>query len=345
MKKSFILTVFLSLLFVGHLAAQTPVARIAVLDFSAGTGVLQSDVNGLSSIFNNYFNPPAEYAVVERTRVSRILEEQGIQGTSITEKQRVKLGEILNVSVIVIGDVNIVFGQYNVDVRAVNVQTGEIIAKDGVEIAKNSSYRDNMRLLAERMSSNLPVLYFNPKPKPEPKPVVKVSDDPFYRSTGGSLRFLGGATDVIFSMAYNYQITSSFLIGGGVGYGFGRYEEKQYYNGKLDNEYERIDPAIPVYLETEFRTPRYKWSLFVNLKVGMHFFFDKREDYDDIYSWATPRYTYDYKPLFASCTFGGSWKNLNLGVGITTAGWYYDVPITVSLSYNLPLKTIKKGLF
>lgn len=332
MKKSFILTVLLSMLFVGQLAAQTPVARIAVLDFSAGTGVLQSDVNGLSSIFNNYFNPPAEYAVVERTRVSRILEEQGIQGTSITEKQRVKLGEILNVSVIVIGDVNIVFGQYNVDVRAVNVQTGEIIAKDGVEIAKNSSYRDNMRLLAERMSSNLPVLYFNPKPKPEPKPVVKVSDDPLYRSTGGSLRFLGGATDVIFSMAYNYQITSSFLIGGGVGYGEGRYEEKGYYS-----EYERSNPAIPVYLETEFRTPRYKWSLFVNLKVGMHFFFDKREDTYDR--------TYDYKPLFASCTFGGSWKNLNLGVGITTAGWYYKLPFTFSLSYNLPFKTIKKGLF
>lgn len=344
MKKSFILTVFLSMLFVGHLAAQTPVARIAVLDFSAGTGVLQSDVNGLSSIFNNYFNPPAEYAVVERTRVSRILEEQGIQGTSITEKQRVKLGEILNVSVIVIGDVNIVFGQYNVDVRAVNVQTGEIIAKDGVEIAKNSSYRDNMRLLAERMSSNLPVLYFNPKPKPEPKPVVKVSDDPFYRSTGGSLRFLVGASDVIFSMAYNYQITSSFLIGGGVGYGEGLYEKKRYNNGLLDYKYkwESSNPAIPVYLETEFRTPRYKWSLFVNLKVGMHFFFDKREDYyeDGFY------YTYDYKPLFASCTFGGSWKNLNLGVGITTAGWYYvGAPITVSLSYNLPLKTIKKGLF
>lgn len=337
MKKSFILTVFLSMLFVGQLAAQTPVARIAVLDFSAGTGVLQSDVNGLSSIFNNYFNPPAEYAIVERTRVSRILEEQGIQGTSITEKQRVKLGDILNVSVIVIGDVNIVFGQYNVDVRAVNVQTGEIIAKDGVEIAKNSSYRENMRLLAERMSSNLPVIYFNPNPKTEPKPVVKVSDDPLYRSTGGSLRFLGGAPDVIFSMAYNYQITSSFLIGGGVGFGLGRYE---YYYNDFDKS-EGINPAIPVYLETEFRTPRYKWSLFVNLKVGMHFFFDKREDNYGYGSY----YTYDYKPLFASCTFGGSWKNLNLGVGITTAGWYGEFPITVSLSYNLPFKTINKGLF
>lgn len=271
MKKSFFLTALITLLFVGQLAAQTPIARIAVLDFSAGTGVLQSDVNGLSSIFNNYFKPPSEYVSVERTRVSRILEEQGIQVASITENQRVKLGEILNVSVIVIGDVNIVFGQYNVDVRAVNVQTGEIIAKDGIEIPKNGNYRENMRLLAERMAPEIPVVYLNPKPTPAP--VVKVNNDPIYRPTGGSLRFLAGAPDVIISLAYNHQITPGFMMGGGAGFGVGACKERTYYSdGTLYESRHNTHDAIPVYLETEFRTPRYNWSLFINLKVGVHFF-------------------------------------------------------------------------
>lgn len=43
--------------------------RIAVLDFNAGVRVKQSDVDGLSAIFNTYFSPQG-YTVVERTRVS-----------------------------------------------------------------------------------------------------------------------------------------------------------------------------------------------------------------------------------------------------------------------------------
>lgn len=41
---------------------------------------------------------------------------------------------------------------------------------------------------------------------------------------------------------------------------------------------------------------------------------------------------------------GGSYKNLNLGVGLTTAGWDEEVPVTIFLSYNLPFRSIKKGL-
>lgn len=43
----------------------------------------------------------------------------------------VALGEMLNVSLVVVGDINVVMEQYNVDVRVVNVQTGTIVAKDG----------------------------------------------------------------------------------------------------------------------------------------------------------------------------------------------------------------------
>lgn len=302
----------------GFAAAAQP--RIAVLDFNAGAGVMQNDVNGLSAIFNTYFSP-AGYVVVERTRVADVLREQNIQVSSMTEEQRVRLGQILNVPVIVIGDVNYAMQQYNVDVRAVNVETGAIIAKDGAEWAQGSSYRGMMKTLAERMSQNIPLVEFTPRPTP----AVKVKNtDPTYRPTGGSLRFTVGAIDIIGAIAYDYQITPSFMIGAGTGVGKGVLWHNTHYWNAL---------AMPVYLESDIRTPRYKWSLFINVKIGVDFYL---EEYDN---------SYRPSPLFASFAIGGSYKNLNLGAGVTAHGMGLGVPFTFSLSYNLPFKSIGKGLF
>mgnify|MGYP002510752471 CR=1 FL=1 len=49
--------------------------RIAVLNFNAGTGITQGEVDGISSIFNTYFAPKGAQ-IIERTRVDRLLQEQ-----------------------------------------------------------------------------------------------------------------------------------------------------------------------------------------------------------------------------------------------------------------------------
>lgn len=328
MKRISILTVLLLLLSFGQIAAQEKNARIAVLDFSAGTGISQIEIDGLSSIFNSYFSPNAEYSVVERTRVSRILEEQNIQVMSMTEKQRVKLGEILNVSVIVIGDVNIVFDQYNVDVRAVNVQSGEIIAKEGIEIKKNASYREAMKTLAENISPKIPVVYLIHKTDPKPE-VVKIDTDPKYKPTGEYLRVVAGAPNTLFAIEYNQWYTSSFMVGLGAGLGMGVSDDYTWW-GEYESEYEL---ATPIYLETELRTPRYKWALFVNLKVGMNIFYHRATD---------PHIHY---PFLVDLSVGGSWKNVNLAVGVPIMATIHGAsPFCASLSYNLPIITIRKAV-
>ncbi|MGM9820604.1 MAG: hypothetical protein ACI3Z9_07380 [Candidatus Onthomorpha sp.] len=128
--------------------------RIAVLNFNARTGVTQMEVDGLSSIFNTYFAPKGA-EIVERTSVDKILQEQKFQNSRFTNTDMVALGEMLNVSLIVVGDVNVVMEQYNIDVRVVNVQTGTIVAKDGASCSKGGSYRDMMRELGERLSKSL----------------------------------------------------------------------------------------------------------------------------------------------------------------------------------------------
>jgi hypothetical protein len=129
--------------------------KIAVMDFKAGVGVEQGDVDGVSAIFSTYFNDHTKYILVERTQIDRVISEQGFQYSSLTNQQMVRIGQILNISRMVVGDVNIVAGQYNIDVRVVNAETGAVEFTDGETWVKGSSYRELMRKLAGRLLAKM----------------------------------------------------------------------------------------------------------------------------------------------------------------------------------------------
>ena len=147
--------------------------RIAIFDFNAGTGVTQVEVDGLSAIFNTYFEPKGA-EIIERTRVDRLLQEHKFQKSMFTTSDMVAMGEQLNASLVVVGDVNIVMEQYNVDIRVVNVQTGTVVAKDGISFDKNTSYRGTMQQLGERLAKKmeLEIEKINIESKPD-KPEIK----------------------------------------------------------------------------------------------------------------------------------------------------------------------------
>jgi hypothetical protein len=144
-----------SLCLICLLAMSAMAQRAAVMEFKAGVGISQADVDGLSGIFTTYFRP-AGYTMIERTQIDRIINEQKLQRSSLTESQMVRIGEILNLSKIVIGDVNIVMGQYNVDVRVINVESGTIAATEGATFA-GSSYREGMKNLATKLASQIAI--------------------------------------------------------------------------------------------------------------------------------------------------------------------------------------------
>lgn len=149
MKKLFIL-------FVMCFAAHTMQAqRCAVLEFKAGVGISQNNVDGISAIFITYFQP-AGYTMVERTQIDKVIEEQGFQRSKMTQAQMVRVGQILNVSKIVVGDINVVAGQYNVDTRVINVETGTISATEGATFA-TSSYRTSMQSIATKLASKIAI--------------------------------------------------------------------------------------------------------------------------------------------------------------------------------------------
>lgn len=143
--------------------------RCAVLEFKAGVGISQSDVDGISAIFITYFQPSG-YTMVERTQIDKVIEEQGFQRSNMTQSQMVRVGQILNVSKIVVGDINVVMNQYNVDTRVINVETGTIAATEGATFA-TSSYRSSMQSVATKLASKIAI---TPGPPVQAKPSTAV---------------------------------------------------------------------------------------------------------------------------------------------------------------------------
>lgn len=176
-----------SILMVCFMALTLSAQRAAVMEFKAGVGVSQTDVDGLCGMFTTGFRP-AGYTIIERSQIDRIISEQNMQRSKLTESQMVRIGQLLNLSCIVIGDVNVAMGEYNVDVRVINVESGVVVATAGK--AFTGSYGENMRGLAQTLAGKIaikPVSSVSSAPdttaKPTPtstaiKPVVPSSSDP-----------------------------------------------------------------------------------------------------------------------------------------------------------------------
>ncbi len=133
--------------------------KIAVFEFQSGAGVNSSDVEGVSEIFLTYFIDPSRYTLVERGQLDLVIREQQFQKSKLTENQMIRVGEILNLTYLVAGRVNIVGGQYNVDARVIDVQNAIVIAADGATWTRGTSYRDLMRNIALRLKSKIPSPY------------------------------------------------------------------------------------------------------------------------------------------------------------------------------------------
>lgn len=149
--------------------------KIAVMDFKAGVGTTQSDVDGISAIFGTYFINPAKFVLVERSQIDRVIEEQGFQHSSLTNQQIVQIGRLLNLHKMVLGDINIISGQYNVDVRIVDVETGAIDVTDGATWVPGSSYRELMKNMANRLMSQLSIPVVIPTQSKINKPVSPIT--------------------------------------------------------------------------------------------------------------------------------------------------------------------------
>ena len=138
--------------------------KIAVMDFKAGVGVNANEVEGLSDMLINTLFETKKFDIVERTQLYEVLKEQKLQG-ELTVQQCVQIGRILGVESVLIGTVNFlaehknhdgsVTGEYNVDIRAVGVESGQVVTTAGATKSSGSTYRSMMEKIGRQLAENL----------------------------------------------------------------------------------------------------------------------------------------------------------------------------------------------
>jgi len=162
--KKFSLIIMLLMAFAMTATAQNKKMKIAVMDFKAGVGVNANEVEGLSDMLINTLFETKKFDIVERTQLYEVLKEQKLQG-ELTVQQCVQIGRILGVESVLIGTVNFLAehknldgsmtGEYNVDIRAVSVESGQIVTTAGGTKSPNSTYRAMMEEIARKLAANL----------------------------------------------------------------------------------------------------------------------------------------------------------------------------------------------
>ena len=103
-------------------------------------------------------NPAAR--VVERQEIQRIVDEQNLAGQNRVDPQTAaKIGKLVGARYVVAGTFIDFYGDFRVDVRLVNVETGEIIKTESERMQRDHMF-DIIRNVAARLmkDANLPAL-------------------------------------------------------------------------------------------------------------------------------------------------------------------------------------------
>ncbi len=304
------------LLMIGQISAQNKKVKVAVMDFKNGVGVEKKEVMGLSDILINSLYETGKFSIIERSQLDKVFKELDFQASELSNEQLAQVGRILGVNSILVGTVNFIastkssdgsyYGEYNVDVRAVDVESGEIITTAGATKMSNQTYREMMEKISRQLASNLadgevPVVetpkiekeHFRKKGfvvRPEAGGSVGLSDHPGSTEVGPSAK-----------LALGYQAGPHWFFGaiGGL-YGFA----KEYYMSSFG-----IGGDIRWYLID------HENSFIIDFNAG---------------------YCWEY---YVQLSAGFAFKNFE-----TSIGWYYEqhASININLSYRFGLGNIKK---
>jgi len=130
--------------------------KIAVVNFTnIGDEALNSKAGDIiSSQLSNDFANDKDFITVERNRLDRILEELKLSALGVIDEKDIKrIGIVLGVDWIVVGEVSLANNEFVVNARVVNPETAEIIAASSVNIEKQE-------IIKEGELSNLSKNYF-----------------------------------------------------------------------------------------------------------------------------------------------------------------------------------------
>lgn len=189
------------------------------------------------------------------------------------------------------------------------------------------------------------------------KNIRAAKETPTYRPTYSGIRLAIGGPRLI-AVEYNYWLKPWLMVGAGTGYGMvsstvsyyipAFTDGYGYYHSEVDISAHRVGYGVPWYIETEVRTPKYKWSLLFNVKMGYSFGVKKPLYGEDVplgnNFYMTDRNgnavfsnsSLTWHPFFVDALLGFGYKLFSMGIGAGVHGGHRMANLMIS--FDIPVK-------
>lgn len=111
--------------------------NIGILDLE-GIGISQVEALGLTKRLRTELFRTSRFVILERDRMKEIFSEQGFQQSGCTSSEcLIEAGKVLNMQMMVGGSVSKIGKYFSIELRLINIETGEIVSVSTVDIKGN----------------------------------------------------------------------------------------------------------------------------------------------------------------------------------------------------------------
>lgn len=129
------------------------IASVTVFHFLEDGKKITPLSTAITEAFETALLKTGAYKLVEKKQIGKVLEQQGFQNSGLTdETQAVEVGRILNSQYIIVGSVSRLSQIYLVNVRLINITTGEIEKGESMRGSSEAHLIENMQILAIKIA-------------------------------------------------------------------------------------------------------------------------------------------------------------------------------------------------
>lgn len=129
--------------------------RIALMDLQAN-GVTQDIARTVSDLLRTELFKTKWFTVLERSEIEKILKEQGLQQTGVTELENaVKVGKILSAKKVLVGSVNKLAGSYIINARIIDVESGAVEYAETTKVASEAELDIGTKTFATLLANRI----------------------------------------------------------------------------------------------------------------------------------------------------------------------------------------------
>lgn len=126
---------------------------IAILPFlNANQDAARDGVGAsLAAMFGTHLKNETGFTVLERSQIAKIVGEQGMPASGLTEAQRLQLGRLLQAEVLLTGEVSRFGSLVQMDARLVSVETGQVLVAEYASIDGYGKLRESVVAISKAL--------------------------------------------------------------------------------------------------------------------------------------------------------------------------------------------------